>query len=273
MWRTDCKDVHTGCQEVLELEKVFGAEFIVFECMDELGIITHVKNAELALPGVHDALDRGLCLGQALFHFEDVGLKVLQKIAGACARILSSMATDCTLLMMMSEVSFRCHSFVNSRGVPLLSLHDEKTCVDSGIRTDIERAFASGKPEMRDFHRGNDSAIYIDLIVPIKVAGSTAVACVLEIDPDLFLFPLIQSWPLPSGSGETLLLRKNGDSIEYLNELRHRKNTALSFRLPADKPGLLAASAILGGNGISEGVDYRNRPGHAPFNRRRRHYN
>jgi len=43
-------------------------------------------------------------------------------------------------------------------------------------------------------------------------------------------FPLIQSWPTPSKSSETLLIRKEGDSVIFLNELRHRYNTSLNLQ-------------------------------------------
>lgn len=47
-----------------------------------------------------------------------------------------------------------------------------------------------------------------------------------RIDPVRFLYPQIQSWPVPSATAETLLVRKDGDNV-VLNELRHRKGTIL----------------------------------------------
>ena len=61
--------------------------------------------------------------------------------------------------------------------------------------------------------------------------------------PEDFLFPLIQTWPMPSASAETLLVRLEGDDVLYLNELRHRKGTAGRLRFPLSKTGLPAAAA------------------------------
>ena len=39
----------------------------------------------------------------------------------------------------------------------------------------------------------------------------------LGVDADEFLFPLIQSWPTPSRSAESLLIRRDGDDVLFLN--------------------------------------------------------
>jgi hypothetical protein len=52
-------------------------------------------------------------------------------------------------------------------------------------------------------------------------------------------------------------VRRDGDQVLYLNELRHHKGTALALLLPLDHPDLLAARALLGETGIQIGVDYR----------------
>ncbi len=51
-----------------------------------------------------------------------------------------------------------------------------------------------------------------------------------------------------------------GNRILFLNELRLRKHTALSFSLPASAPNLLCAMAARGDSGLAEGVDYRGVP-------------
>jgi signal transduction histidine kinase len=81
----------------------------------------------------------------------------------------------------------------------------------------------------------------------------------LMINPEKTLFPLIQSWPTPSKTSETLLVRQEGDSILFLNELRHKNNTALKFKLPVSKE-LPASVAVSGYEGVFEGLDYRGVP-------------
>jgi two-component system cell cycle sensor histidine kinase/response regulator CckA len=105
----------------------------------------------------------------------------------------------------------------------------------------------------------------MDLFVPIfAVNGGRASQLVgvlrLCIDPSKVLYPLVQSWPSPSKTGETLLLRPEGDEIIFLNDLRHRKESALKLRLPSKGDNFVAAMACRGVEGLVRGVDYRDVP-------------
>jgi PAS domain S-box-containing protein len=118
---------------------------------------------------------------------------------------------------------------------------------------------------LSDLHGAENNGVHLDLTVPIHAPGADPAAApiaviLLQMDPHRFLFPLIQSWPSPSLSAETLLVRREGDEVLFLNDLRHRKGAAKSLRLPLDQPGLTAAMAVQGISGIVEGVDYRGVP-------------
>ena len=102
------------------------------------------------------------------------------------------------------------------------------------------------------------NTIHYDIIAPVKNSKSTVIAyLVFRINPYKFLYPFIQTWPLPSESAEMLLVRKDGDNVLFLNELRHQKNTALQLRIPLTRKDLPATQAILGKTGIFDGKDYR----------------
>lgn len=115
---------------------------------------------------------------------------------------------------------------------------------------------------LSDLHRAADSTIHLDLAVPVRPAGAaeTTGSLALYIDPRRVLFPLLQTWPAPSRTAETLLVRRDGDRVTYLNELRHQRNTALTLSAPLDTPRLPAAAAALGREGTLEGIDYRGVP-------------
>lgn len=107
------------------------------------------------------------------------------------------------------------------------------------------------KVRMTDLYRnGPASRPAIDLVIPLvlnsKKQSKPFGVIVLRIDPAKTLFPLIQSWPTPSKSAETLLIRKDGDSVLYLNDLRHIQNTALKLKLPVADLNLPAAKAVNG---------------------------
>ncbi|MCL5985393.1 MAG: diguanylate cyclase [Actinobacteria bacterium] len=115
-----------------------------------------------------------------------------------------------------------------------------------------------------DIHRVEGSNdIHLELIIPLFRGGDKSIevgVLVLEIDPDEFLYPLIQTWPSPSRTAETMLVRREGDKVVFLNELRHQKNTALNLSFPIEEEDLPAALAARGIVGIVEGKDYRGAP-------------
>ncbi|MGC9354518.1 MAG: PAS domain-containing protein, partial [Mariniphaga sp.] len=100
--------------------------------------------------------------------------------------------------------------------------------------------------------------IHIDFIAPVTgQEPNLSVAIVFQFNPNKFLFPLIQSWPSLSKSSETLLYKVEGDSILFLNELKHKKNTVLNFSLPLTDEDVIAVKAVITSPaGLIEGKDY-----------------
>ena len=132
-------------------------------------------------------------------------------------------------------------------------------------RPDAERAAALAARHMTflDFRRDRPGDTpYLELIVPLLAIPDWREgigSLVLRIDPAPYLYPLIQQWPIPSESAETLLVRRDGDDVLFLNDLRFRQGAALSLRFPLATTSLPAAMAAQGKVGIVEGVDYRQR--------------
>jgi PAS domain S-box-containing protein len=130
----------------------------------------------------------------------------------------------------------------------------------------LASALATGRVQMGELYRDGSGQVWMDTIAPLFEAsegGREAVGAVLLSAPaGEFLFPLLQTWPTPSASAETLLFRKEGSDVLFLNELRHSKNTALRLRLPLDSPALPAAIAARTGHRAQtiEGDDYRGVP-------------
>jgi hypothetical protein len=126
----------------------------------------------------------------------------------------------------------------------------------------VRLASESSRPEFSDFFRVERSGLIgIGLAVAIPWPGEernrSGAVLLMRIDPRIRLYPLVQSWPTETRSAETLLVRKDGDGVLYLNELRFRRDTALRMRLPLSTEGLPAAAAARGDQGPFEGRDYR----------------
>ena len=148
---------------------------------------------------------------------------------------------------------------LDAEGNPLLQAAEEKMALSGDERELVENAKMSRGTMISDLHRSNEGNVHIDIVVPLVSSESpTPVGYLMyRIDPARFIFPLIQSWPTKSRTAETLLVRREGDEVVYLNELRHKKGTVLNFRLPIDQKNLPAAMGALGKEGTVEGVDYR----------------
>jgi len=124
----------------------------------------------------------------------------------------------------------------------------------------LSLTLSSGKPQHSELYRDSHGKIRLDYLVPLRLGNPqhTVGVVVMRAPVERFLYPLIQTWPTASPSAETVLGRRDGDHVIFLDELRHRKGTALSLRLPLDTPGLPVAASILSDKPLTmEGSDYR----------------
>jgi len=103
--------------------------------------------------------------------------------------------------------------------------------------------------------------VHLTMAIPVMIPKSNkrlpVATVMIIIDPNISLYAAIKSWPVPSSSGETLLVRREGDDVVYLNQLRYSDNAPMSVKRSIHESSLPAAKAVLGGKGIVEGVDYR----------------
>jgi PAS domain S-box-containing protein len=116
---------------------------------------------------------------------------------------------------------------------------------------------------LTDLHKTKQvSFVHLDLVIPLidrSISDTTVLGLLaLRVDPRQMLYPMLQTWPTPSKSAETLLFRREGDNIVYLNELRHIKYSELTLIKPVTEQQLPAAMALQGITGTIDGIDYRN---------------
>jgi signal transduction histidine kinase len=150
--------------------------------------------------------------------------------------------------------------FLDANGVPLLSVPNAETIGTTAKKLAAE-AMRKKEVMLSDIYRSSTNEIRMGLLIPLLVSKGhdtfTVGVVLLRIDPERFLYPLIQSWPTPSRTSESMLVRVEGNDVLFLNELRHRKNTPLALRFPRTNQKLPAAIVTRGKEGIIEGRDYR----------------
>ncbi|MDA8405080.1 MAG: PAS domain S-box protein, partial [Desulfobacteraceae bacterium] len=144
-------------------------------------------------------------------------------------------------------------------GRVLLSLDTEMTELEPQAQQLAEKAVSTNNVAFGDFFQCSyKKRIHLDVAAPVLGADNRpAAVLILRTDPAQFLFPLIQTWPMPNKTAETLIVRRNGDNVVFLNTLRHRPNPPLTIRIPISKTDLPAARAALGQTGLFRGHDYR----------------
>ena len=129
---------------------------------------------------------------------------------------------------------------------------------------DVSAVLHSDRVSFLDFHRHTPNGpICLAVMAPIIDVSENRRplgVLVFRIDPGEYLYPLIRRWPTPAKTAETLLVRREGDDVLFLNDLKFRDNAAFNLRFSVDLPDLPAARAVRGEEGAVEGKDYRDVP-------------
>ena len=163
------------------------------------------------------------------------------------------------LTLYKNQYGYKDLLLVSAKGKILLSVEYSRYHLDSSTVSKILDAEADKEIKHSGFYYCNlENETHYDVIAPlVNSKGKIIAEVVLRVDPENYLYPLIQTWPSPSQTSETLLLRKEKDNVLFLNELRHIKNTALKLKIPLTKKDVPAVVAVEGYTGEFEGIDYR----------------
>jgi two-component system, cell cycle sensor histidine kinase and response regulator CckA len=151
---------------------------------------------------------------------------------------------------------------VDAAGIIHLDLVEGSGSGHPEIETALAQSFRDHKPVINDLHKSSAHPSPHLLVVAPFFTGegkdpAPVGAVVFISDAETFLYPLVQSWPVPSRTAETLLIQRDGDDALFLNNLRNLRSAALSHRIPLSRTDVPAVQAILGTTGLWEGVDYQ----------------
>jgi|GEM_PF-952317 len=128
----------------------------------------------------------------------------------------------------------------------------------------MARAGASGRVEESGLYRDSLGTIRITWAAPIMAGQEESerpvATALLSARAETLLYPFLREWPGESRSAETLLVRRDGDEVLFLNNLRFKEDAALNLRFPLRKVSLPSAQAAMGREGLFMGRDYRGVP-------------
>ncbi len=153
-------------------------------------------------------------------------------------------------------------SLLDADGRVLLGVGEYHVELHQVASQTLREVVRTGAPALTELHRPeNHDHPHMDAIAPVVDGqGETVGVVTLHVDPDDVLYPLIQSWPLPSDSAESLIVARDGDDVVFLNDLRHAEDAALSLRIPMSETDVPAVRAARGEEGVVRGIDYRGEP-------------
>ena len=153
-------------------------------------------------------------------------------------------------------------ALADPEGAVLLALDPEEKALTPQEVASLRTAVAERRPVLRDLYRSaGEPNIHLDVLVPLFAgpggSGEPLGVVVLSAEVEKSLYAIIQDWPVPSDTGEILLVRREGDNVLYLNNLRKQPDAALNLTFPVSRTDLGAVAAVSGRTGIFEGKDYR----------------
>jgi PAS domain S-box-containing protein len=155
-------------------------------------------------------------------------------------------------------------SLFDTRGIQRMLVPPTSEPVDSFTAQNTGAILRGGQVILQDFHRESpDRPIHLAILVPILDESDDSRPLgvfVMDIDPATYLYPYIGRWPIPSQTAETLLVRRDGDDVLFLNEVKFHKNSPLNLRIPLTKTDVPTVKAALGERGIVQGVGYDGEP-------------
>ncbi|MBE3063701.1 MAG: hypothetical protein IMZ69_01625 [Spirochaetes bacterium] len=134
----------------------------------------------------------------------------------------------------------------------------------------IVKGLESGRtPALSDPFLDSDGRVRILVVSPVLdlSTGDPMGAVAIEVDPAVALYPMIAEWPIPSPTAEALIVCEQDGRVQFLSELRHRKDIVLMSIAASENDSLIAHKAINGLQGPTEGRDYRGMPVFATIRR------
>ena len=162
-----------------------------------------------------------------------------------------------SLLKIMSNNRYENIYLLNRKGELLFSVLPDSASMDSVTEAYSREVFDLNKIKVRDFYYCKSlEKVQYEIMAPVADGDEIIAALVFMIDPEDFLYPLIQEWPMLSKSGEAIIVRQEGNEVQYISKLKDADNTRLQFRFPLDQKKNAGVLAVSGYSGLFEGPGY-----------------
>ncbi len=124
---------------------------------------------------------------------------------------------------------------------------------DDGHMAEMVRvAVAGGQPAFLALHANNGELPNMTIVAPLQ-PGLGAV--LIQVNPTIALGAIVRTWPVPAQTAETLILRRDGDEVMYLNSILGPSESDSMPRVPATRTDLADVQVTLGVRGTLDTYD------------------
>ena len=174
--------------------------------------------------------------------------------------------TDNIVSIQQARLGYKEIMFVDINGRIILSTDPDR--IGKNLSTDLSVIKTLSSPSgehTEDIHLSTDGTLEmtfghvlhkVDLLTN-KTLKEINGAVIIRVQMDDTIYPLIDNWPDRGATGETLLVRPEGDEIVYLNPLQGNDFQPLSFSINRSASNAQPAHlSVSGNNGIITASDY-----------------
>lgn len=230
----------------------YESERVRIEKYEELALVAKLKVDEIS-KSIHDELEDALLISKDVFLLD----RIENYLTGNENNKINLLNYS---KRIKAEHGYEDILIISNDGKMLCStLFEKELKINAVLSECIYKSIQTKKVLFTDLQWSVDkNHIRFDFVAPILNENKKVIAVlVLRKNPYATLFPLIQRWPTQSETAENLIVRKEGNHVLFLSELKYLKNAALKLKIPLTDKKIPAVMAVLGFKGLNEGLDYR----------------
>lgn len=108
-----------------------------------------------------------------------------------------------------------------------------------------------------EFYVVKDTVAYFDILLPVKNQNDVVGFIVIKIDPYDFIFPTINMWPRKSNTAQTILYKRNLDTVYSVNPFKSIAHKPLNNVYTMADTNVPIIKVINGEKGQYYGPDYK----------------
>lgn len=162
-----------------------------------------------------------------------------------------------SLIKIMSNNRYENIYILDQSGKILFNVLPDENLIDSLTRIHSKEAFQSKHITIQDLYYCKfQGKVQYEVFAPIIHNNQVIAIFLFLTDPEDYLFPVVEDWPVPSKTGEAILARTEGNKLTCISHLRNVDNSKIQFSFPSSRNGKSSLSALRSSPESFEGPDY-----------------